>query len=160
MKLAGARRRKEDAAMGRNKKYTSAAALGKAVEGYFESISYRTRMKVETEDGARELRVTEWAGRPSVAGLCLHLGISKETWNQYDKDPRLRRVTGEARLRMEEYWTGRLDGKGAHGARFVLTNNFGSSGWKEKVDVNETRVGLSLEEYLEQLEREGGGPRL
>lgn len=164
--------------MGRTKTYETARALETAVETYFRSISYQKPVIVDTptgfvdEHGHAEVKrvmlrkgpdgtgapvtVTEWLEEPSLAGLCLFIGISKTTWGKYDKDKKLNPVTERARLVLEKYWHGRLNGKGAHGARFVLTNNFGWSGvWTDKQEVTQTNVELSMEEYLERLDGQG-----
>lgn len=166
--------------MGRPRAYKTARELDKAVEAYFHSISYRRPVIVDTptgyvdEHGHAEVKrvmlrkgpdgtgapvtVTEWLEAPSLAGLCLYLGISKETWSNYGKDEKLGPVTERAKLKLEEYWQGRLDGKGAHGAQFVLKNNFGWGGvWTDKVEVDQKSVGMTLEEYLEHAEQEGKG---
>ena len=143
--------------MAQNKKYDTAAKLSKGVEAYFDSISYQRSVEVESTTGKRKMMVTEWLDKPGLAGLCLFLGISKETWSNYAKDEELRCVTERATLKLEKYWQDRLDGKGAHGARFVLTNCFGNNGWREKVEVDQKSVGMTLEEYLENAEREGKG---
>lgn len=146
--------------MAQQKKYKTAKELQEAVERYFRSISYQKPVIVDTltgfvddhghaevkrvalrrgPDGTGEfVTVTEWLEPPSLAGLCLSLGISKETWSNYTHDEKLKSVTERARLVLEEYWQGRLDGKGAHGAQFVLKNNFGWNGvWTDKVEVDQ-----------------------
>jgi len=166
--------------VGRPRTYKTVKGLEEAVEEYFRSISYQKPVIVDTPtgnvdkhghaevkrtmlrkgpDGTGEtVTVTEWLEAPSLAGLCLFLGISKETWSNYSKDEKLGHVTERAKLKLEEYWQGRLDGKGAHGAQFVLKNNFGWSGvWTDKVEVDQKSVGMTLEEYLERAEQEGKG---
>lgn len=166
--------------MPQEKKYKTAKALEEAVDGYFRSISYRKPVIVDTPTGhvdehghaevkrvmlrsgpdgtGKPVTVTEWLEPPSLAGLCLRLGISKQTWSNYAGEEKLKAVTERARLQLEEYWQGRLDGKGGHGAEFVLKNNFGwHDRWADKVEVDQKTVGLSLEEYLEQVERDGKG---
>lgn len=143
---------------GAPKKYKTAKSLREGVDAYLDSICYQKPVIVDTPTGevdehgnvkmvrrmlregaaneGRPITVTEWIEKPQLAMLCLRLGISKETWRQYSKDEKLGPVVEYAMLRMESYWVGRLDGKGAHGARFVLENNFGHSGnWKSKQEV-------------------------
>ena len=164
--------------MGRPKKYESEAALERAVNAYLRSISYRKPVIVETatgvvdenghaevkrvmlregEDGTgKPVTVTEWLKAPSVAGLCLSLGISKETWSNYGEDEKLRSVTERFRLVLEDYYVEQTEGKGSHGAQFVLKNNFGLNGrWTDKQEVTQTNVELSMEEYLERLDGQG-----
>lgn len=66
-----------------------------------------------------------------MAGLMLHLGITKETWSSYGKREDYRTVVERARARMEDYWASRLDGKGARGAKFALSCCYG---WREGGD--------------------------
>lgn len=166
--------------VGRRKKYTTAAALEKGVEAYFRSISYQEPVIVLTPTGSvdpygheetvrmmlragpdgtgKPVTRTKWIEPPGLAGLCLRLGISKETWSQYARDERLGPVTERAKLLLEQYWNGRLDGPGAHGAKFVLTNNFGWDGiWADKVESTQRHVEMSMEEYLEGLDAKGEG---
>ena len=163
---------------GAPRKYKTAKELREGVEQYFRSISYQRPVIVDTptgfvdDQGHAEVKrrmlcqgpdntgapvtVTEWLEPPSLAGLCLSLSISKETWSNYTHDEKLKSVTERARLMLEEYWQSRLEGKGAHGAQFVLKNNFGWSGvWKDKVEIDQKSVGMTLEEYLERAEQEG-----
>lgn len=110
--------------VGRPRKYKTAAALKKAVDEYFASIS------VEAIDHG--LTVTLYVKPPTMAGLCLHLGISRSTWSEYGQDEKLGPIVEQARLRAEDYWASRLYGKGAQGAKFALSACYG---WREKVDV-------------------------
>ncbi len=109
---------------GRPRKYKTAKALKKAVEEYFASISY-----LDTDHG---VRVTRYVKPPTMARLCLHLGVSRSTWSEYGQDEKLGPIVEQARLRAEDYWTERLTGKGAQGAKFALSACYG---WREKVDV-------------------------
>lgn len=138
---------------GRKRKYGTAKALGKAVDAYFAVISYEVPAVVSTptgevdEDGKvkwktvmlREktdapgglgapITTTKWLRPPSMAGLMLHLGVSKETWSNYGGMDEYKEVVERARARMEDYWATRLDGKGAQGAKFALTCCYG---WRE-----------------------------
>lgn len=141
---------------GRKRKYSTAAQLEQAVNGYFASISYEEPAVVATPTGEVDERggvkwktvllrekdgrpgmagtgapvtVTKWLKAPNLAGLCLRLGISKETWSNYGQDEKLGPVVERARARMEDYWCSRLDGKGANGAKFALSSHYG---WTER----------------------------
>lgn len=138
---------------GRKRKYGTAAALGRAVDAYFSAISYEIPAVVSTptgevgEDGkvkwktillkektsdtgvgGKPIAVTKWLRPPSMAGLMLHLGISRETWSSYAGLDGYKDVVERARARMEDYWTTRLAGKGAQGAKFALSSCYG---WRE-----------------------------
>lgn len=142
---------------GRKRKYSTPAQLEKAVNGYFAAISYQEPAVVATptgevdEDGrikwrtkllhepgeqvgmqGKPVTVTKWLTPPNMAGLCLHLGISRETWSNYGQDKTLKPVVERARARMEDYWCSRLDGKGANGAKFALSSCYG---WTERHEV-------------------------
>lgn len=144
---------------GRKKTYGSAKALRDGIESYWRSISYERQAVVMvptddidergnvrhvavalTVDEQGNIRMDGWGKpktsvcylkEPSVAGLCLHLGISKQTWSTYKSDPTLGKECERFLLRLEEYVAGKLDGnsvKNVQGAIFNLKNNFG---WRE-----------------------------
>ena len=149
------------AASGRPRKYETAEALAEAVDAYFSSISYQEPAVVATPTGevdakgrviwatkmltepperpggiGKPVTVVKWLVQPGVAGLCLHLGISRDTWARYAKKTAFREICEGARLRCEQYWAGRLDSKNANGAKFALANCFGWSGdWRERQEV-------------------------
>lgn len=113
---------------GRPRTYKTAKALQKGVEEYFDSISYERELS-----GAREgMKERVWVKAPSMAGLYLHLGIGKSTWAEYGNDEKLGPVVEYARMRMEDFWAGQLNGKFANGAKFALSACYG---WKEKVEL-------------------------
>ncbi len=84
------------------KKYKTAAALRRACEKYFNSISrtvpavelYNTGEKDEWghfifdkrkifNDAGEEIKYIEYAVPPSITAMCIFLGISRETWRRY-----------------------------------------------------------------------------
>lgn len=154
---------------GRPKKYKTAAALKKKVDAYFASISYEepavvttptgevdemgrprmtARMLREGKDGSGAVkRTVKFLQPPTMAGLCLYLGISRETWRCYGEDDILGPVVEEARLRAEDYWMGHLTGKGAQGAKFILTAGYGYS---ERMELTHKDGGV--EDYLRRME--------
>lgn len=144
---------------GRKRKYGTAAALDRAVAAYFASISYEIPavvktttgeidekgglkwetilLKEKTKDpgvGGEPVTVTKWLRPPSMAGLMLYLGISRETWSNYAGLDGYKDVVERARARMEDYWTTLLAGKRARGAKFALTCCYG---WREDGDGRE-----------------------
>lgn len=167
---------------GRPRKYATAAALEKAVDAYWNSISYEKpavvctptgyveeqgkpeyAMKLLTmnEDGSlnqdgtgRPKTVTEFIAAPSVAGLCLFLGISRDTWASYAKDEQMGSVCERFRLRHEAYLVDVLEqgkGKSVQGAIFSLKNNFG---WAERVETEHSGGGelrMRLEDGTEEM---------
>lgn len=74
---------------------------------------------------------------PSIAGLCLQLGIDRSTWQNYADPalhPELADVAAEARARIEAYLEQELltREKGLQGIIFNLQNNYG---WRQKQEV-------------------------
>lgn len=138
---------------GRKRKYSTEKALEKAVNSYFAAISYEipvvastptgevdqcgkvkwktVLLKEKTGDagvGGKPITTTKWLRPPSMAGLMLHLGVSKDTWSSYGRLDGYKDVVERARARMEDYWSTKLDGKGAQGAKFALSCCYG---WRE-----------------------------
>ena len=137
--------------MGRKKKYETATAFRTAVNAYFRSISRSVPMKYREvvgysnkgrtlykavpllNDRGKEIMKTEYARPPSVAGLCLHLGMSREALREYGEREEYDEVVQFARLRIEEYLTEELmERDRPDGAKFNLSHNFG---WSEKQTV-------------------------
>lgn len=167
---------------GAPRKYKTARSLEKAVENYWKSISYEmpaiistptgevdekgnvkyvTKMLTVDEEGCIRLdgigkpkTVVEYLEEPSVAGLCLHLGIVKDTWESYAKTDDLGPVCERFKLRHENYLAGKLDGnkvKNVQGVMFNLKNNFG---WADKVETknnNDTTVHFKLADELGEI---------
>lgn len=168
------------AAIGRPRKYQSAKALKKAVDAYWDSISYKipavvstptgevdekgnvkyvTRMLTEQTGGLGAPKtVVKYLEPPSVAALCLYLGISRSTWSAYRADEELGQVVVYWDARYEAYLVDRLEtGKHIAGVIFNLEHNFG---WKHRQEIGmdrETRravsaSGMTLEEKRAALE--------
>lgn len=149
--------------MGRHKKYT-AASLKKGVAAYWKKISYDravvytevhenekgevTRRDVIAKDkDGNTITSRHWLQTPSLAGLCLHLKISRDTWAEYGKDPEMGPIVQEARLVVEDYWSNEL-GNDSKGARFALEANMGwGDRWTTKQEIVHD-AGTTLEEFL------------
>lgn len=116
-------------------KYT-ARRLARAVEAYFAA------MRGEAPDGHEKT--------PSVAGLCLHLGITREELAQYAAQADTAEVISQARMHLEDYWTEQLAGKGTTGAKFALVNGCGWTGWREKGEMDEAPAPPALQMSLEE----------
>lgn len=72
---------------------------------------------------------------PEKAGLCVHLGISRETYSQYKKQfPDAIRFANNY---IESNWVRRLGGASATGAIFYLKNAFRDN-YKDKYDSDVT----------------------
>jgi hypothetical protein len=165
------------AKVGRPKKYRTAKALEKGVRAYFDEISYSEQVEKEFKlmkqdeklqaevpvldeyghpiisrafvfaaNGAPATRLC-WVEAPSIEGLCLKLGISRNTWNEYEKRPEFADTTARARGRIEEFLIQRLDsGKGTSGAAFRLQC---MHGWSTKQAENTEPVKVLLESGME-----------
>lgn len=136
------------------RKYTAARLL-KAVNAYFDGISYwqpATRpelavdengylvldkygheiyeqVPVTTIDG-KQAQILCWIEPPTIMGLCLKLRINKSTFARYAEDEELGEIVEYARARVEAYYARRVDDKdGVRGASYVLDRAFG---WADK----------------------------
>ena len=157
------------AGRGRPKIYKSAAEFGKAVKAYFDAITLVRAAKEWVDTGKRaingriiyEERVicgedgnpiyrTVYLRPPTVTGLCLALGISRDTWENYfdaAKYPDYVEIAKAAKLRMEAYLEEQLitREKSLQGIIFNLQNNYG---WRERKELEfgaETRKAVKTE---------------
>jgi DNA-binding XRE family transcriptional regulator len=161
---------------GRPKKFTEKEQLQNKIQHYFDSIT-RTVPAFDMEfdhldDDNKEVfkRVprlnnageqvfnTEYFERPSVLGLCAHIGITRETLLQYEKDEKYSDTIKMAKSRIEQYLEEQLFRKDqVTGIIFNLKNNFG---WKDKTEQEITgkdggpiqHEDVSLEEKLKFIE--------
>lgn len=167
------------AKIGRPAKYENAKKLERAVNAYFDSVSYKKPVIISTPTGEvdekgnvryktmmlREgedhtgapVTVTEYLEPPSVASLTLYLGISRDTWAKYGKKKAFRPVVEQARARIEAYLVGKLESRHAQGVIFNLKNNFG---WKDRQEFGldeDTRKAMSVEQFLRREAKRDGG---
>lgn len=155
--------------MGRKRKYT-AQKLRRAVEEYFEGITRYVAVTeardtgrkdnyghaiyeqhpVENQRGEQVERL-EYIRPPSLGGLCIHLGISRDTWAEYSASEELGAICRSARERVQ-LWNEEelLTRKDVKGIIFNLQNNFG---YTDKKEVN---VHDGVEAYLRKLGEDGG----
>lgn len=155
--------------MARYKKYKTALAFAKKVDEYFNSIS-RTVIASEMVDTGKcdqkgrpiyekqpiyndngdEIKIREYIVPPSISSLCLYLGISRQTWDNYSNTEEFLDTATHARARVEAYLESELNSrvKGIEGIKFNLQNNYG---WKEKMQVDGTANSGAVEKYLEQV---------
>ena len=139
----------------------SARRLREAVDGYFRSISRVERDGDFLNANGEEAERVVYAEPPTLAALCLRLGIDPVTWQSYEdeeKNPALAPVCRYARLRILAYLNRELltREKSVQGIVFNLQNNSGDFGaWSTKneqtVEVgDETRQtllsGMTLDE--------------
>lgn len=93
---------------GRPKLYEDEAALAEVVESYFTGLGDEP---------------------PTVAGLALALGMTRETLNQYGRDDEYSDTIKKAKQRIEVHLERRLYDGAPAGTIFNLKNNFG---WKDE----------------------------
>lgn len=123
------------------------------VDHYFKSISmteYMFDMVLDgkTEDGKDKFKKIPklndngeqykrilWLETPTVCGLAEHLGMTRQTLNEYGKTEKFSDTTKKAKARVERYLEEGLDGKDVTGRIFNLKNNFG---WVDKTEVDAT----------------------
>ena len=156
---------------GRPRSYKSSAKLEKAVDSYFDSISYTETVTKLVETGGKdkyghtimervpvlnklgeEITRTVCAIPPTVGGICAYLGISEDTWERYSELEEFRGTIERARGRMKAWNENELltrDGRDIKGIIFNLENNYG---YAEKQSVSVEGV----EEYLRRKNEEGG----
>lgn len=154
----------------RTKKYRTAAALLKAVDKYFDKISRivnATEIEPLIDDDGRVVmgkkgpiyvhkiicnqkgepyKKLEYIVPPSLAALCLDLGISQVTWAAYSDDDELGSVCAYAKLRVEAYLTEQVNIRDRpQGVIFNLQNNYG---WRERSEhtakIQDETDGISL----------------
>lgn len=74
---------------------------------------------------------TESEGKvPTVNGMCLALGICRDTLWEYAKKPEFSDAVKKARMTLENAWEQRLAGPNAAGTIFWLKNQ----GWSDKTE--------------------------
>lgn len=167
---------------GRPPKYDNKEDIDKAIKYYFDSITRDYQVfdsKVvgyEDEDKKKPIIVqeprlnnagepifdTEYLEIPSILGCCIHMGIVKDTWNQYSKDEMFSDSIMRAKQIIEEFNIKQLYRKDqVNGIMFNLKNNYG---WKDKTEfeavnhnLNEDITTLSPEQReirIKELEEE------
>jgi len=95
---------------GRPRIFTNEAALSGAIDDYFN----RNKRKL------------------TICGLALHLDFeSRQSFYDYEKDGEFSYTIKKARLRIENYYEGKLTSRNATGAIFALKN----FGWKDKTET-------------------------
>lgn len=154
----------------RTKKYETAAALLKAVDKYFDKISgmvdvtevvmlmdddghpvigkkgpVYVQQKVYDKKGNVRQRLQYYVP-PSLAALCLDIGISQVTWAAYTDDAELGPVCEYAKLKVEAYLTEQVNIRDRpQGVIFNLQNNYG---WRERSEhtakIQDETDGISL----------------
>lgn len=146
-------------------KFAKPSDLAEKIQAYFDSITVERQLtervpvegetiivagnkvqKYETRpvldaSGEPVVRV-EYIRPATVTGMCLFLGITRNTLKQYKKKDGFSDVIEMAKMRLENYLEEKLEGNCVTGIIFNLKNNYG---WKDKVEQEITgKDGASL----------------
>ncbi len=123
---------------GRRRKYDTPAKLSRAVDKYFDSISYELPYTnadgtpIQNLDG-EDIVLVKYVIPPSIQALCLSLDVDTTTWENYDKREGYKDICRDAKLKIEAYLTCELNTRERpQGIMFNLENNFD---WKKKKEV-------------------------
>ena len=82
----------------------------------------------------------------TITGLCLYLGINKDTFYEYAKRDDYKYVINQARLMVENSYELSLKKNGRAGDIFALKN----FGWKDKQEI-ESNFNLTYEDKLKEM---------
>lgn len=127
-------------------KYTP-EAFEKGIVEYFQAV--------EEENKQRKLqRFTGEKLKPyTLSGICVYLGISRETWREYSNREDYAQAIKQARMIVENFVEeGLLNGSiNPIGGIFNLKNNFG---WVDKIELstNQQQEKLDTNQIRKQLE--------
>jgi hypothetical protein len=154
-------------------KFPSADILQKKIDEYFESLQAIDKIEYEQPDGSTATKwQRRWLNPPTVTGLALYLGTTRETLLDYQADydyngliepeerERLSVTVRRAKAKVEQYAEEMLFlAKSANGPQFALKNNFRR--WADeshliqshtiKADIDPSRLSADELEALESL---------
>lgn len=138
---------------GRPRKFKSAKELDKAIRYYFDSITktepafesvlvgYKDEEEKEPiyekvpvlNNAGEQISRTSYFEIPTISGLCLHIGMTRETWRQYETQEEFSYSIKKAKTIIEQYNEEQLYRRDqVTGIIFNLKNNFN---WKDKQEV-------------------------
>jgi len=127
---------------GRPPKYKTVEEMSDKIDDYFNSIT-TTKDKLdeagnpEYDNAGNEIRIVEYFIPPSILGMCLYLGIDRDTLNEvYYKKEEFVGTIKRAKAKVEQYLADQLNRTTqVAGIIFNLKNNFG---WKDIQTVENT----------------------
>ena len=136
----------------KQRKYPNAQELQRKVDEYFDSCfgtKYYKGRPIFNADGEPVIGQTEPF---TISGLCRHLGISRDTFRNYENRALMGEIPYEyaevlhnARMRVQEYAEKRLyDRDGAAGARFVLEAGFGWMTAKDRKELKHSKRRIEI----------------
>lgn len=125
---------------GRPRLFTSVEQLQGLIEEYFAKCDRVTKDVVIGPPSNRQIATIACPDPYDVAGLCAHLGCSRETLSQYQKDPKYEAFSDtikKAKLRIEADMCRRALKDESNGAVsiFLLKHNYG---YKDKSEHEHT----------------------
>lgn len=147
----------------KQKNYTDATVLGRAVRQYFRSISRTVPITdakgqpICSDDGKTAQRV-EYLSPPSLADLCLYLGIDRATFESFRNSKRYpahRAVISWVDTKMEAYLEEELLTRhtGFQGIQYRLQSRVASFPFEEEAENQADKsTSLSLSEKLALIE--------
>lgn len=112
--------------IGRPKLYNTAEEMIEVLENYFNDCEKRH-------------------AHYTITGICIALGMSRETLRTYEKQEEFSDTIKEAKLLVENHLENALYDKDSVGVRFNLSTNFG---WKDKTNVEHSGAIGSYEASL------------
>ena len=111
---------------GRPKIYETVEELEKAIQHYFDSITITKpafdicldgkdgegndifKKKPRMNNAGEQVMVTSYYENPSVLAMCRHIGMTRETLSQYEKQEQFSDTIKSAKARVEEYLENQL----------------------------------------------------
>lgn len=115
--------------MGRRTEYSKPEDMQAVIYLYFEGCKSNGNGK--DNDGWKESETTPDI-HPSIVGLCLALGIGRNTLIEYEQRDEFSNTVEQAKIEIESYNVQRLYDSQVSGVKFVLINGFK---WKDKQEV-------------------------
>lgn len=127
--------------MSRPAKFSTADEMLVAIEEYFVKcrgyiLTAKNKKGIEKPVLSFGKPITVDKCAPTMAGLAVALGMSRQALNAYKGKKEFREVIDYARTLVEAEYEQALFEKNAQGAKFALMNNF--DGWAEKVEQKST----------------------
>jgi len=118
--------------MGRRATYSNPDDMQAVIYQYFEGC--KSNGGDRDKESWKESEITNDI-HPSILGLCLALGIGRNTLIDYGEKEEFSNTVEQAKLEIESYNVQRLYDSQVAGVKFVLINGFN---WKDKQEVEHT----------------------
>jgi hypothetical protein len=133
---------------GRPPKFSCIDDMQKLIDDYFYKCDNRYK-EIVTKSG--ELMSVLSPAPRHIQGLCVHLDISRETLNEYEKLPKFSDTVKRAKRKCESYAVDQcFEGNKGNKADFILRCGYG---WVDKQTIEQTNSGSSIV-YIEKKEKD------